>query len=214
MSKNQNKDPNLDAAYALKTPEDSKRLYADWAQTYDQSFAEAQDYLAPALVAAAYKAAGGIGPLLDVGAGTGLCGQELVKLATGPVDATDISPEMLDVAKAKGIYRALFIGDLTAQLPVEDGAYEGVVSSGTFTNGHVGPEAIDELLRITHPGGLLALSINTQHYVAQGFEAKLQALQDQITDLRLSEVRIYGESATDTHKDDTVYIALFRRVRD
>ena len=47
---------------------------------------------------------------------------------------------MLDVAQTKGIYRALFAGDLTARLPVDDGTYAGIVSSGTFTNGHVGPE--------------------------------------------------------------------------
>lgn len=37
-------DPDLDAAYALETPDDSRRLYADWAQTYDTSFAKDADY--------------------------------------------------------------------------------------------------------------------------------------------------------------------------
>ena len=49
----------LDGAYALKTPEDSKKLYADWAETYDESFAEAHDYRSPFLVAEAYRDAGG-----------------------------------------------------------------------------------------------------------------------------------------------------------
>lgn len=213
MNENHPKIPNLDSAYALKTPEDSRRLYAEWAETYDQSFAETHDYIVPAQVAAAYKAAGGIGPLLDVGAGTGLCGQALAKLGLGPVDATDISPDMLEVARRKNIYQNLFTADLSGRLPVGDASYEGVVSSGTFTHGHVGPEAIDELLRITHPGGLLALSINKDHYLAGGFEAKLQNLQGRIIDLRLSEVAIYGAGAQGAHKDDTVFLALFRRVR-
>ncbi|WP_372884118.1 class I SAM-dependent methyltransferase [Shimia sp.] len=203
----------LDRAYALETPADSRRLYADWAETYDQSFARAHDYQAPSHVAAAYKAAGGIGPVLDVGAGTGLCGQALVKLGIGPVDATDISREMLNVAERKRLYRKLFAGDLNGRLPVDDAAYEGVVSSGTFTCGHVGPAALEELLRITHPGGLLVLSINRAHYRARGFEAKLRALRHRITDLRLTEHPIYGAKATGPHRDDTLYIAQFRRVR-
>ena len=205
--------PNLDGAYALQTPEDSQRLYATWAETYDQDFAEAHDYLAPNLVAHAFKDAGGIGPVLDVGAGTGLCGQALVSLAIGPVDATDISQEMLDVAATKSTYRSLFTGDLTATLPVADASYAGIVSSGTFTNGHVGPEAFDELLRITQPGGLLALSINTAHFEVKGFRSKLDELCSQITDLQLPQMRIYGDKATDDHRDDTIYIAMFRKVR-
>lgn len=204
----------LDGAYALKTPEDSKKLYADWAETYDKSFAEAHDYRSPFLVAEAYRDAGGQGPVLDVGAGTGLCGAALVQVGVGPVEATDISREMLDVAGAKGIYTRLFVGDLTARLPVEDGTYAGIVSSGTFTNGHVGPEAFDELLRIARPGAQFALSVNTQHFVAEGFEDKLQALRDQITDLQLPMIRFYGENASGEHKDDTGYVALFRKVRD
>ena len=205
--------PSLDGAYALETPQDSQRLYATWAKTYDQDFAEAHDYLAPELVARAFKDVGGTGPVLDVGAGTGLCGHALVSLGISPVDATDISQEMLDVAATKAAYRSLFTGDLTAKLPVEDACYAGIVSSGTFTNGHVGPEAFDELLRVIQPGGVLALSINTAHFEVKGFRAKLDELEAQITDLQLPEMRIYGENASDTHKDDTVYIAVFRKVR-
>lgn len=213
MTENKSDNPNLDGAYALQTPEDSRRLYANWAETYDHSFAEAHDYMSPSLVAQAYKDAGGTGPVLDVGAGTGLCGQALAALDIAPIDGTDISQEMLDVAKGKSVYQTLFTGDLTARLSVNDNHYAGIVSSGTFTNGHVGPEAFDELLRITQPGGLLALSINTQHYVAEGFEAKLASLSDQITDLRLPVIRFYGKRATGDHKDDTGYVALFRKVR-
>jgi len=40
----QSKDPSLDAAYALKTPDDSIRLYANWADDYDCEFAADEDY--------------------------------------------------------------------------------------------------------------------------------------------------------------------------
>lgn len=204
-------DPSLDAAYALETPEDSKRLYADWADTYDQGFATTSDYILHEHVARYFAAAGGSGPVLDVGAGTGLLAQALAPLIEAEIDATDISAEMLEQARAKGHYRHLFTGDLTRKLPVPNGAYRGITSSGTFTNGHVGPEAIDELLRITAQGGLIALSINAQHFKAAGFAAKLETVSAQITDLSLPEVRIYGDAAAGDHKDDTAYVALFRK---
>lgn len=205
-------DPNLDAAYALKTPDDSLRLYADWAKTYDASFATASDYILPQQVALHFAKAGGAGPVLDIGAGTGLCAAALAHHTIGPIDGTDISQEMLDVAAGKNLYRKLFTGDLTQCLPVSDNSYAAITSSGTFTSGHVGPSAIHELLRITQAGGLLALSINTQHFAAQGFADKLTALAGQITDLTLPEVAIYAPSATGPHKDDTAFVAMFRKV--
>lgn len=204
-------DPDLDSAYALQTPEDSKRLYADWAETYDQSFAETSDYQLPEIVAQAFAAAGGQGPVLDLGAGTGLCGEVLAPLITGGMDGTDISPEMLEVARTKGVYTRLFTGDLTARLPVDDRAYCGIVSSGTFTNGHVGPDALDEVLRVTAPNGLIVLSINAEHFERKGFGAKLKALAPLITGLKLPEIRFYGDKAAGPHKDDTGFIATFRK---
>ena len=206
--------PGLSEAYALKTPEDSKRLYAGWADSYDSDFAATHDYLLPQVVADLYAEHGGPAPVLDVGAGTGLCGAALAAHGVGPIDATDISQEMLDVAATKGIYRTLFTGDLTGTLPIADKTYAGIVSSGTFTTGHVGPEAFDELLRVTRPGGLLAISINKVHFISAGFEAKLAALADRISDLALPERHFYGPNTTGPHKNDTGYIALFRRIRD
>lgn len=63
-------DPDLDAAYALETPEDNRKLYAAWAQSYDAGFAEDMDYRLPALVAdVMVEVVGSRSPVLDVGAG-------------------------------------------------------------------------------------------------------------------------------------------------
>ena len=205
------KSPDLDAAYALETPEDSLRLYSDWAKTYDQTFAEASDYLLPHLVAKRFTEAGGKGPVLDVGAGTGLCAEALAAQKVVPIDATDISQDMLDVATDKKIYRNLIQGNILERLPIDADSYSGIVSSGTFTNGHVGPEGIDELMRVAASGALFCLSINEQHYEARGFAAKLNALSSKITDLSLSRVDIYGDSGSGEHKGDTAFLALFRK---
>ncbi|MEM8729657.1 MAG: class I SAM-dependent methyltransferase [Pseudomonadota bacterium] len=207
----QDDDPNVDAAYALKTPQDSRDLYARWASDYDTDFAVSQAYQLPDETIAAFVAAGGRGPVLDIGAGTGLCGTVLATAGVGPVDGIDISPQMLEVARDKNVYRDLFEADLYAGVPLPDGGYGGVVSAGTFTNGHVGPEVIGGILRLAQPDAVFALAINAQHYDALGFGAALAALEGQIRDLRLPEVRIYGPGATGDHKDDLARIAVFRK---
>ncbi len=205
-------DPDLDAAYGLQTPEDNRRLYARWAATYDDEFAVDMDYMLPLHVAEAYAEVGGQGPVIDLGAGTGLLGAALKISGIGPVEATDLSQEMLDVAAKKGLYERLFTGDLLGRLPVEDGAYAGAVSSGTFTHGHVGPEALDEVLRIVRPGGLVALSVNTEHWAARGFAARFDDLGPRVSGLTLREVRIYGPEATGPHAQDLSQVVTFTRV--
>jgi predicted TPR repeat methyltransferase len=202
---------DLNGAYDLKTTEESLRLYRDWAETYDETFAKEHDYIMHQHVARAYVNAGGFQPVLDVGAGTGLCGQALRQRGLDHIDATDISPDMLAVAKTKGIYHTLFEGDILAGLDVEASIYAGVTSSGTFTHGHVGPEAIDELIRLVRSGGWIVISINSGHFAAHGFEAKFASLGDTITNLEFRELPIYAASGSEEHAQDTGLVTLFRK---
>ncbi len=207
-----NKTPNLHAAYALESPEDNKRLYAEWAGDYDEGFAALEDYQLHIHTARAFVGAGGQGPVLDVGAGTGLCGAVLAGLGVGPIDATDISTEMLEQAMRKDIYRDAIESDLNKGIPVPRDSYSGIVSSGTFTHGHLGPEALTALLRVARPGAQFALSINAKHFEAKGFGDALRKLeQGQIENLILPEARIYGDLAAGENKDDTALIALFEK---
>ncbi|MCC0063364.1 MAG: class I SAM-dependent methyltransferase [Defluviimonas sp.] len=201
----------LDAAYALRTPQDSLRYYAGWAERYDSAFAGAMDYRAPAIIAAAYAALGGDGPVLDVGAGTGLVAEALGRIGIGPVDGVDISAEMLAKALAKGVCRATVVADLTQPLPIADGAYRGIVSAGTFTTGHVGPEAFGELLRVSAPGALFAISVHSAVYQDRGFAAAFAALDAGITGFRTESYAIYGPGADGAHRDDRGWIVSFRK---
>ncbi len=206
------KPPDLKAAYALKSPDDSKRLYGEWAGDYDADFAAREDYQLHIHTARAFVAAGGQGPVLDVGAGTGLCGTVLAGLGVGPIDATDISAEMLQQAMRKDIYRDAIEADLTQGIPVAAESYSGIVSSGTFTTGHLGPDAIDALLRVARHGAQFAISINAKHFETSGFGTKFRALtQGRIQKLTLAETPIYGDLATGFHKDDVAQIALFEK---
>jgi len=192
--------PDLAAALAIRSPAECAALYRDWAASYDAGFAGAMDYRLPAHVAGAFLAAGGRGPVLDAGAGTGLLGAALRDLGyTGPIDGVDLSPEMLDRARAKGCYRALSLADLTGPMtprPENGGVeYGGIVSSGTFTFGHVGPGALTGLLGIAMPGAVLALSVNEGVWDAAGWPAALAALEQHLTAMEVFEVPVYGAAA-------------------
>ena len=202
--------PGLEAAFSLRDAEDARRLYRDWADTYDTEFAAATGYRSPRVVARALADAGGTGPVLDIGAGTGLVGEELSALGIGPVDGTDLSPEMLAVAEEKGVYARTFVADITERLPVEDGAYAGAVSAGTFTLGHVGPAALDEVVRVLRPGGLLAIAVNRAHWEQADFAAAFDALADR---LQPPEIREHGifEGEGGAHAGDTFFLVTARR---
>ena len=201
---------DLDAAYKIHTPEDSKQLYAAWAETYESGFVADMDYRLPLAVAEAAAKWQMPGPILDLGAGTGLVGAALTGLGCGPVDGTDIAAEMLEKAAEKACYRALFQADLLAGLPVPDHSYAGIVSSGTFTLGHVGPEALPEVVRVLRPGGLALISVSKHHWRCSNFGSHLERLRG-VTARAIEEVPIYGVSARGDHARDRAYLLQFRK---
>ncbi|MEM6310351.1 MAG: class I SAM-dependent methyltransferase [Pseudomonadota bacterium] len=200
------KSPDLHSAYALETPDDSRALYRAWAATYDGDFIDASGYVLHAQVAHAFQAAGGVGPILDVGAGTGSVGQVLTALGYSDIDGTDISPEMLHVARAKGVYANLFESDILKGLDRPDGAYAGLTSAGTFTLGHVGPSALDEVVRLLKPNGLAVMSVRDQHFEAEGFSGKIAQLEPLLTSARLLKCPVYENNPDAEHAQDTAYL--------
>ncbi len=204
---------DLDTAYGLNGPDDCRRLYAAWAESYDHGFAMQSDYRLPAHVAAAFLAHGGTsgagGAILDVGAGTGLLAAALRDQGCpSPIDGVDLSPQMLTAAADKGLYRSLAQADITQPFALQ-GPYGGIVSSGTFTHGHVGPSALPNLEALARPGTLFALSINAGVFHAMGFDTALATRPGLI----LLDVAIYGPAARQTHPDhaaDRGIIALWR----
>ena len=205
-------DPGLDDAYAIRSPEDSLRVYRDWAETYDTGFATRMAYRLPALVAAAFARAGGAGPVLDAGAGTGLLGMALAGHGIAPVDGIDLSPEMLAVARTKGCYRGLWTADLTRPLPPLPGPYAGVVSSGTFTYGHVGAGALRPLVDLCGPGAILAFSVNTGVWDSGGFGPALAALAPALAEVTMTDEDIYADAPDAAHRADRARIVTLRRI--
>jgi SAM-dependent methyltransferase len=202
---------DLEGAYALKTPEDNRDYYRRFAGTYDSGFVADTGYVYPREVALLFLESAGPRdrPVLDIGAGTGLVAESLGDL---PVDGIDISPEMLEAAGAKGLYRNRIVGDLTGPLDLPDASYGGLVSSGTFTHGHVGPVCLPELLRVARPGALFCLGIKLDVYDGAGFGSAFARLvaAGRITPLDFREIRIYARD-DHPHAGDLGMVALFRK---
>lgn len=202
---------DLDKAYEIDGPDDARRMYGDWAPTYETSFALNWGYIAPREIAAILRAEIPQGAeILDIGAGTGLVAEHLLGLT---VDALDITPEMLEIARPKGLYRHLILGDLTGALDIPDGSYGAVVSCGTFTHGHVGPECFPELLRITRPGAVFACGTIGPVLDGAGFGSELARMvaHGKITPVAWRDIPIY-EGADHPHKDDRGLVMVFRKL--
>ncbi|MCU0901080.1 MAG: class I SAM-dependent methyltransferase [Cypionkella sp.] len=166
-------DGHLGKVYEAKAPEQVAAAYDAWAASYDAEMAAA-GYRHPSIGCAllARYAPRGTGPVLDAGCGTGLLGDWLFILGFDPVEGLDLSPGMLAVARSKGRYARLHQLALGRALPFADGQFAAVISTGVFTTGHVGAEALPELIRITAPGGPLVLTVKTSLWDS-GFAAAL-----------------------------------------
>lgn len=205
----------LDDAYAVSTPEDNRRLYARWADTYESEFIDPRGYRYHRHVAAAYVQGDmPSGPVLDVGCGTGLVGAELRGNGVREIDGADISAEMLAKAAGKNacgpVYRRLLEIDLTQPLPIADHSYAGIVSAGVFTHGHLPPDPLDELIRVAVPGARFALGVNAAHWSELGFGAWFDAAADEgrIRPYELRRVDVYEGSDPDK-PDEWANLVLF-----
>jgi predicted TPR repeat methyltransferase len=101
--------------------------------------------------------------ILDMGCGTGLVGEELHKRGYKNVDGIDLTPEMLELAKAKGVYNSLNQGAMGSPgckgLGVSANQYDAAISVGVFSVAHAKCEGFDDLVHVVKPDGLVTFSI-------------------------------------------------------
>ena len=119
--------------------------------------------------------------VLDAGCGTGLVGEILYKNNFCNIDGVDFSQEMLNIANQKNIYQSLKLVDLTKKLDYENDSFDAIICAGTFTCGHVGPEALRELVRITKKGGYICFTVRKQEWEAAPYEKVIQSLEDSMS---------------------------------
>jgi hypothetical protein len=84
---------------------------------------------------------------------------------------------MLGIARETGVYGTLAPTDITKPIAFDDETYDVVSCVGTFTAGHVGPDAVGELVRFTKKQGLITATVLDEIYGKPGLKAEIERLE-------------------------------------
>jgi SAM-dependent methyltransferase len=172
------RDARLQWIYASEGAEQLRERYDQWASDYDTDL-DGLAWRAPQAGAdrCAYFAAPGA-DILDAGCGTGLVGVSLAALGHRRIVGLDLSQGMLAQSAARDVYTELVQGSMLERLPFVDGRFGSVVSVGVFTFGHVDGSALDELVRVTAPGGHVSITFREDAVDRLGYKDAQQRLVD------------------------------------
>ena len=166
--------------YKLKTSEELLKYYQDWADNnkYNKDMVD-WNYTAPQETVLILKkyAFNKNYKILDAGCGTGLVGIELKKYGYSNIEGVDFSQSMLGLVP-QDVYKKIEKVDLNKHLKFKNNTYDVVMCVGTFTYGHVKPQALDELIRITKNKGFICFTINEGIYEEYGFDNKIKELSN------------------------------------
>jgi SAM-dependent methyltransferase len=152
--------------------------YDGWSATYDADILQV-GYLTPTVLTGLLSrfVAPDAGAILDAGAGTGLVGEILAVLGYTGIVGLDMSDGMLERARARGVYAELRNRVLGESLDFPDDSFAACIASGVFNAGHAPAAALDELVRVTRPGGTIVFNVGEAAWIADGFAAKLAELE-------------------------------------
>jgi len=197
--------------YKLKTTDEVMKYYDDWGleNKYDQDMLDWK-YSGPKETVEVFKkyAMSKDIKIYDAGCGTGLVGAELKKFGYNYYDGADLSQKLLDLVP-KNLYQNLSKVDLNKKIDVLDNIYDAVMCVGTFTFGHVKPNALDEFLRITKNKGLICFTINEGIYEEYGFDKKIKDL----TKKKLWKVKEFFKSDYIASKDVNAWLGLVEVIK-
>tara|TARA_R110000787_G_scaffold142203_1_gene255808 strand:+ start:38962 stop:39609 length:648 start_codon:yes stop_codon:yes gene_type:complete len=168
----------LHKVYVSESAEESAAIYDGWSESYEEHMTGA-GYTHPAMVAAMLSRhqPAGTEPILDAGAGTGIMGEILTASGYPIVCGFDASPGMLAKAGEKNKYQDLRLGRLGERLDYDDNQFAATTASGVFTQGHAPLDGLEELIRVTRPGGHIVFSIS-RTYLGDMFETKAKTLEE------------------------------------
>lgn len=155
----------LDAAQGARTaqapPAYVRATFDSFAQQFDRHLVDTLDYRIPDMLSSAVRE---LSPpaqmdILDLGCGTGLCGDCLRDLARRMV-GVDLAPKMLELARGRGCYQELAQAEIGQYLPSQARAsFDLVVAADVLIYiGDIG-QVVCEVARVLRPGGWFAFSI-------------------------------------------------------
>jgi SAM-dependent methyltransferase len=164
--------------YSSRDNKELEERYDIWAKDYDEDLDDGFGWIGPQravefLVKYVRKDA----RILDAGAGTGLVGELLKKQGYKNLVAMDLSRGMLEEARKKNAYREFHQMVMGEPLNYKTGSFHAVISVGVLTVGHAPASSLDELVRITRPGGYIVFSLRPDVYRDSGFKDKQEDLE-------------------------------------
>ena len=197
--------------YKLKTTEEIMKYYDEWGtdNKYDKDMVE-WDYTGPKETVDTFKkyANNKEIKIYDAGCGTGLVGIELKKYGYTNFDGVDLSQKLLDLVP-NGLYKNLSKADLNKPLNISDNKYDAILCVGTFTFGHVKPQALDEFIRIIKNKGLICFTINEGIYEEYGFDKKINELIEK----KLWKKKEFFKSNYISSKDVNAWLGLYEVIK-
>ena len=142
-----------------------RSLFDSYATHFEQSLISL-GYRVPGLILRAlerhlpgFAEGGTIGDVLDLGCGTGLIGVALHDRLQGRLKGVDLSQNMVDQARAKGIYTELEVAELTAYLENERERWRVAIAADVFCYFGDLAAIIVAAHRVLRPGGLFVFSV-------------------------------------------------------
>ena len=164
--------------YSSQNNRELAERYDRWAKDYDLDLKQVFAWNAPNRCAEIFARHVPKGAhILDAGAGTGLAGLALVQLGYCKLTAMDLSAGMLDESRKKKVYQQFLQMVMGEPLDIPSSAFDAVISVGTLTVGHAPANSLDELVRVTRPGGYVVFSLRPDLYEDGGFREKQASLE-------------------------------------
>ena len=164
--------------YSSRNNEELAERYDHWAKDYDTDLEQDFEWVAPQRAAEVFaKYVPKDGRVLDAGAGTGLVGKFLSENGYSKLIAMDLSMGMLEEARKKNVYQEFHQMVMGEPLGFPADCFDAVVSVGVLTVGHAPANSLDELIRITRPGGYVVFSLRPDLYETGGFKEKQAELE-------------------------------------
>ena len=166
--------------YSSENNRELEERYDEWANEYDNNIAGDFGYVMPRMAAETFaRFVSKDAKVLDAGAGTGLVGVELNRLGYSDIEAMDMSRGMLEEARAKNVYCDFHQMTMGETLELETDSYDAVIGVGVLTLGHAPAHSLDELVRVTKPGGCVAFTLRPDVYEQNGFRERQELLVSQ-----------------------------------